>query len=648
MHPISRQFTHRHILSTLILGSFLVPCLGLAMNDAHVQQASGILNEMMVTAQWPSTDGQADQIDALKDQLSAIPKPPRGDRAKARKLNDAGLERFREKDYTQAVSYFQQAHAADSGDIEAAANLGMACVRSGDTECALKSLGHAVTLAPNRTATWVPLAETFAQAGRGDLAAASYALAYRFSVNREKTLQFLNGIIEGDDPNLALAARTALDLPLVASTKDQVTAGSTSAASSAAQSGFGSLLAAPPAAQPSLPRYNPPATPSPPLASAPPAEEQPGIRLIQTPTPAPPPSQAHTTAPSASTDDQVEVISQGIGIDADAALRNAYSNAIQQALGLYVDAETLIENDQIIKDQVLTHSRGLIKEVTTVSEGASDGLFNVTIRARVLRQPLMEKVSPMLKATAKIDGTSMHAAIVTEQRQTQDAGALFAEAIKPMIGPGLFDFEFAGKPELDEKDQSRLLVPVKLKINRDRYKVAEQALLDVLNQVSVQKADISYVGAFTSPYDAIHHSGFQTLSKTLNDQRQKPFSIVFIQTWVSPNRQSSKITGFLAPVDADAREIKGALEVNLFDSDGELLALGSKPLSELESQKLSPYNIRVSAAHNESSMYMFISHYVYVNYDGFFPEAVTIVPISVDPTIIGAMESASIEVKWEQ
>ncbi|NCC36771.1 MAG: hypothetical protein EOM24_32880, partial [Chloroflexia bacterium] len=296
------------------------------------------------------------------------------------------------------------------------------------------------------------------------------------------------------------------------------------------------------------------------------------------------------------------MISQGIGIDADAALRNAYSNAIQQALGLYVDAETLIENDQIIKDQVLTHSRGLIKEVTTVSEGAQDGLFNVTIRARVLRQPLMEKVSPMLKATAKVDGTSMHAAIVTKQQQTQDAGALFAEAIKPMIGPGLFDFEFAGKPELDEKDQSRLLVPVKLKINRDRYKVAEKALLDVLNQISIQKSDVSYVGALKSEYNVYNHNSFQTLNANLNDRRDKSFSLFFIQTWVSPNRQSSKITGFLAPIapaSSDPKRIKGALEVNLFDADGDLLALGSKPLSGLVSQS-SSRSIHASVARYEN------------------------------------------------
>jgi hypothetical protein len=53
-----------------------------------------------------------------------------------------------------------------------------------------------------------------------------------------------------------------------------------------------------------------------------------------------------------------------MGVDANAALLNAYSNAVQQALGLYVDAETLVQNDAIVRDKILTYSKGFIQEVT--------------------------------------------------------------------------------------------------------------------------------------------------------------------------------------------------------------------------------------------------------------------------------------------
>lgn len=164
---------------------------------------------------------------------------------------------------------------------------------------------------------------------------------------------------------------------------------------------------------------------------------------------------------SAQDSEMVEIVAQGMGVDADSALRNAYSNAIQQALGLPLDAETLVQNDQLVKDEVLTHSRGLIKEVATVSQGNQNGLFSVTVRAQVLRQPLIDKVKPILKTTAAIDGRSLHAAIETEKKQAQDAQALLNEAIKPLIGPGLFNFEFVGQPTLDPKDKTQLIVTVK-------------------------------------------------------------------------------------------------------------------------------------------------------------------------------------------
>ena len=59
---------------------------------------------------------------------------------------------------------------------------------------------------------------------------------------------------------------------------------------------------------------------------------------------------------------------------------NAYSNAVQQALGLYVDAETLVQNDQIVQDKILTYSKGFIQEVTTVKQSQANGCLLYTSR----------------------------------------------------------------------------------------------------------------------------------------------------------------------------------------------------------------------------------------------------------------------------
>ena len=48
----------------------------------------------------------------------------------------------------------------------------------------------------------------------------------------------------------------------------------------------------------------------------------------------------------------------GVGTDPDKAVQNAFSQAIEQVVGVLVDADTVVKNDQLIRDEVLTYSRG--------------------------------------------------------------------------------------------------------------------------------------------------------------------------------------------------------------------------------------------------------------------------------------------------
>ncbi len=268
--------------------------------------------------------------------------------------------------------------------------------------------------------------------------------------------------------------------------------------------------------------------------------------------------------------EMVEIVAQGMGIDADSALRNAYSNAIQQALGLYVDAETLVQNDQLVKDEVLTHSRGLIKEVATISQGNQNGLFSVTVRAQVLRQPLIDKVKPILKTTAAIDGRSLHAAIETEKKQAQDAQALLNEAIKPLIGPGLFNFEFVGQPTLDGKDKTKLIVTVKATPNLALYKKLQKEFVAVLEQIATDKEEYTRIveGDGDLPLDKILPSG------NANNQE------IVVNTWKSKNRLQSKWVRYLVPALCQPNKIEITTEVSILDGEGELLALGAVRIND--------------------------------------------------------------------
>lgn len=95
-----RQNLHWHqIVRRLTIGLLLLPLPASAFNDAQFKQATQLLDQLVAAAR----QGQTEQIDQIKQRIDSIPKPPRGDRKQARQYNDAGLERFRQSNYTKLI-----------------------------------------------------------------------------------------------------------------------------------------------------------------------------------------------------------------------------------------------------------------------------------------------------------------------------------------------------------------------------------------------------------------------------------------------------------------------------------------------------------------------------------------------------------------
>ena len=54
------------------------------------------------------------------------------------------------------------------------------------------------------------------------------------------------------------------------------------------------------------------------------------------------------------------VTATGVGASEREAVEDAFRNAIEESIGLYVDSETKLQNDQLISDNILTSSKGYI------------------------------------------------------------------------------------------------------------------------------------------------------------------------------------------------------------------------------------------------------------------------------------------------
>ena len=137
---------------------------------------------------------------------------------------------------------------------------------------------------------------------------------------------------------------------------------------------------------------------------------------------------------SATVDDTVKVQGRGVGTTKEEALKDAYRDAIERAIGLYIDAEAAAENDQLIKDQVLTHSNAYIMDYRELGTDKIDGgLVRLRILATVKKRALTTKLSGVMPTqTALLNSTGLqnaHAQLVTKEKRAEDAAALLKNAL---------------------------------------------------------------------------------------------------------------------------------------------------------------------------------------------------------------------------
>ena len=102
------------------------------------------------------------------------------------------------------------------------------------------------------------------------------------------------------------------------------------------------------------------------------------------------------------------VIARGNGESADEALRDAMSQAIQQVVGTMVDADTLVQNDEIISEKVLTYADGMISKYDIINPAAKqkNGLYSISIKAVVQQKKVHERLVSAEIIKVKVSNTT--------------------------------------------------------------------------------------------------------------------------------------------------------------------------------------------------------------------------------------------------
>lgn len=123
-----------------------------------------------------------------------------------------------------------------------------------------------------------------------------------------------------------------------------------------------------------------------------------------------------------------EVIGKGYGMTREEALDDACRNAVECAVGLWVDSETLVENFELKKDEILTQSNGYIVPdgVEIMWEGPSSRGHCIQIKAKVKVQEIAHSLRDIARPTSAAPGDlqSLLGTVTTQDRRDRRAIAL--------------------------------------------------------------------------------------------------------------------------------------------------------------------------------------------------------------------------------
>ena len=214
----------------------------------------------------------------------------------------------------------------------------------------------------------------------------------------------------------------------------------------------------------------------------------------------------------------VKVRGRGTGMNKTEALEDAYRDAIESAVGVYVDVEQMVKNEDLVKDQILTHSNAYIQDYETIKEDKSgNGLVTITILASVRKLALAKKIKdvmPTQKVALSNVSKNLHAEIVTDTKRKEGAVALLKNELDN-LSPirQLMKVSLAAEKPVTEsvpEDSSlvRLWYPIKVEVDRTRYyeefvprwerlldeiKIAPAKRLALKNELSLVKAYDAYI-----------------------------------------------------------------------------------------------------------------------------------------------------------
>ena len=283
----------------------------------------------------------------------------------------------------------------------------------------------------------------------------------------------------------------------------------------------------------------------------------------------------------------VDVIAVGVGLTQDEAMKAANKAAVEQVVGTMVDASTLVENDELVEDRILTYSAGLIADSKIIGTPKKDanGLVTLKVKATVRKTALREKLVAAKLVSVELDGQSLWAQAVSAQDNLADAEAMIKDVLakhlacvvaEPVAGKN-------GKSPLDYDPRTgEVFANVRVRIDMAKYSQFVKEVVNKLGPMAVNK--IAYQGhTYDSGHRFIYFKPPTFQGRLLDTENvllvvQNLRSFQTIALVFDRNR--------FQPIEQTCGEIV-TLQVSLLDSGGNSMSTMTRRLPEEGVQRLS-------------------------------------------------------------
>ena len=199
----------------------------------------------------------------------------------------------------------------------------------------------------------------------------------------------------------------------------------------------------------------------------------------------------------------MDVVATGVGANPEQAEENAFSAAIEQAIGILVNAETIVKNSQVIRDRILTSSQGYLQGFEEIGRWEKEGAHFVRIRAQVAAGKLGENLKAQNLVTRKIPGSLLSGNIAIEVDSEEDARTMFQKATADFTPDKLMTVTMLDKPPVVENDgrNVKFTVACRLAPNWQAWQSIHTKLKPLLEAIATKHAAYAYTDKWHSNLD---------------------------------------------------------------------------------------------------------------------------------------------------